>query len=140
MIDIVNLLGPGWKVDDSDVVTASNQMEFSCDLPDACELKKRVAQVKSAWGGYPSYAPPIGWKVYWVSKLAGSAGEALSLEDTFWVDPEGVAYSITSCAKGVTSGEAVDVIVTEKKNAKKTNHTWLLIGGLALVAYFTFSK
>lgn len=137
MLDVVQLLGPGWKVDDSEVVTASNQLEFSNDLPDACELKQRATQVKSAWGGHPSYAPPIGWTVYWVSKLAGSAGEVLSIEDTLWVDPSGVAYSITSCAKGVTSGEAVTVIVTEKK---KKDHTWLLLGGLALLAWVTFSK
>jgi hypothetical protein len=137
MFDVVKLLGPGWKVDDSEVVSVSNQMEHSCDLPDACELKEKAAQVPSAWGGHPSYAPPVGWTVYWVSKMAGSAGESLSIEDTIWVDPSGVAYSITSCAKGVTSGEALNVIITEKK---KPDHTWLLIGGLALLAYFTFSK
>lgn len=137
MIDVVHLLGPGWKVDDSEVVTAANQMEFSNDLPDACELKQRATQVKSAWGGHPSYAPPIGWTVYWVSKLAGDAGEPLSVQDDLWVDPAGVAYSITSCAKGVTSGEAVKVIITEKK---KTNHVWLLFGTLVALAWLTFQE
>lgn len=137
MLDVVQLLGPGWQVDDSEVVTASNQMEFSNDLPDVCELKQRATQVPSAWGGQPSYAPPIGWTVYWVSKMAGHAGEPLSVQDTLWVDPSGVAYSVTTCAKGVTSGEMVKVIIAEKK---KTDHTWLLIGGVALMAWLTFSK
>jgi len=136
MLDVVKLLGPGWTVDDSEVVTASNQLEFSNDLPDICELKERATQVPPAWGVQPSYAPPIGWTVYWVSKLAGVSAETLSVHDTLWVDPAGVAYSVTSCAKGVTSGEVVKVLISEKK----MDHTWLLIGGLALVAWFTFSK
>jgi hypothetical protein len=136
MIDVVHLLGPGWKVDSSEVVTASNQMEFSTDLPDACELKQLATEVKSAWGGYPSYAPPIGWTVYEVSKLAGYSSEPLSVEDTIWASSEGVAYSVTSCAKGVMGGEAVKVIVSEKK----TKHTWLLLGALGALAWLTFKE
>lgn len=138
MLDVVALLGPDWKIDDSDTVTAENQMSMSNDLPDACELKQKATQVASAWGGQPSYAPPIGWKVYWVTKPAGSASEMLYVEDVLWVDPAGIAYSVTSCAKGVTSGEAVKVIFTEKK--QKTSHTWLLLGAVGLLAYITFSK
>lgn len=136
MFDIVSLLGPDWKIDDSQVVTADNQLSMSNDLPDACDLKQRAVQVPSAWGGQPSYAPPVGWTVYWVTKPAGSGSEQLYVEDTLWVDPAGVAYSVTSCAKGVTSGEAVKVIISKKK----TNHTWLLLGTVGLLAYITFSK
>ena len=96
LFDVVSLLGPGWKVDDSAVVTIANQMERSNDLPDVCELKTIATQVKSVWGGEPSYAPPVGWTVYWVSKMAGEAAEMLSIEDEFWVSPQGVAYSVTS--------------------------------------------
>lgn len=138
MLDVTNLLGAGWKVDDSATVTVANQMTFSCDLPDACELKQRATEVKSAWGGYPSYAPPLGWKVYQVSRPAGSSAETLNIEDTIWVDPSGVAYSVTSCAKGVTSSsEMSDLVIIQEK---KTNHTWLLLGALGLLAYFTFKK
>jgi hypothetical protein len=138
MLDVTKILGPNWKVDDYEKVTASNQMSMSSDLPDACELKNKAVQVKSAWGGQPSYAPPLGWTVYWVSKPAGSAGGTLNIEDTLWVNPQGVAYSVTSCAKGVTSGEAVKVILSEQK--KKTDHTWLLIGALGVLTLLTFSK
>jgi len=137
MFDVVELLGQGWKVDDSAEVTPANQMSMSNDLPDACDLKLRATKVPSAWGGQPSYAPPIGWKVYWVTKPAGAGAEVLYVEDQIWVDPSGVAYSITTCAKGVTSGDVTEVVIAGQK---KTNHMWLLLGGIGLLAYLTFSK
>lgn len=137
MLDVVALLGPDWKIDDSVEVTVANQMSLSNDLPDACELKTKAKQVASAWGGQPSYAPPLGWKVYWVTKPAGSGAEALYVEDQLWVDPQGIAYSVTSCAKGVTSGEAVKVVISKQK---KNSHVWLLLGAVGLLAYITFSK
>jgi len=138
MLDVVALLGTGWMIDDQQVVTSDNQMSMSNDLPDSCELKAKATQVPSAWGGYPSYAPPIGWTVYYVSRAAGAGAEALSLQDTLWASPEGLVYSVTSCAKGVTSGSDASVVITPI-TASNTN-VWLVLGILGVVAYFTFKN
>jgi hypothetical protein len=136
MLNIAALLGKNWKIDSSVKVTSTNQLSLSTDLPDACELKTKAKQVKSASSyGYASYAPPVGWNVYYVSKPSGSGSEATYVEDSIWEDPiNKKVWSVTSCAKGVSSGEELKVVVQ-----KKTNHTWILLAALAGLAFITFS-
>ena len=92
MLDVVAMLGNGWKVDDSEIVTSANQESLSSDLPEVCELRTLATSIPSSFGGQPSFAPPAGWTVYWVSRDAGYGAEALKLQDIIWMSPEGVAY------------------------------------------------
>jgi len=143
MLDVVSLLGTGWKIDDSEKVTVSNQsqMGLSSPLPSFCdsELQQKVTKMSDAWSGQPSYAPPVGWTVYWVSRSAGASADALTLKDTLWVSPEGVAYSMSSCAKSIVSDSDAAIVATVTTQPNNTN-VWLVLGLLGLVAYFTFKN
>lgn len=138
MLDVVALLGAGWTIDDQQVVTSDNQMSMSTMLPDSCELKTKATAVPSAWGGEPTYAPPIGWTVYYVSRPAGYGAEALKLNDDLWVSPDGMAYSVSSCAKNVAMvSDATSLVVTP---VKSNTNVWLVLGILGIAAYFTFKS
>lgn len=131
MLDVVSLLGAGWKIDDSEVVKSTNQILLSSELPAVCELKKLAT--KLAGDGQQLYAPPLGWSVYWVSRDAGSSFEPMKLQDTIWLSSDGVAYSLNSCTKAVVDGGSE----TKTATAEKTN-TWLILGILGISAYLAF--
>ena len=93
------ILGTGWKIDEKTVITASNQDAYKAPLDDCKTLIPSVTKMGVDPGGYPVYAPPIGWTVITATK--DNAGE-IDL-DIIWVSPGGVGTSIVSCAGGSLS-------------------------------------
>jgi len=133
MLDVVALLGEGWTIDDSATVEQANQMSMAMNLPDVCDLRQLATFVPSS----SLFAPPVGWTVYWVSRAAGYGAMPLKLEDQLWVSPQGLAYSVTSCTQAMIDGEQMQVVAAQPK---KTSHLLLMLGGVGLLAWLTFSK
>jgi hypothetical protein len=135
--DLATLLGPGWVIDSSEVVTVANQTSMASDLLDVCELKKLAVEIPSSWGGASTYAPPLGWTVYHVSRPSGSSFEQLSLRNIIWVSPQGIAYSTSDCSKYVIgNGE----VVAESQPTSNNTNTLILLGGLGLLAWIAFKQ